>query len=171
MSGSRLSFVLALGMMGMLAGCRATTDEGNGEVLRSRDAVSATRIDIRRDGGIAGLRTDLWADLVTGGFGTVTRRMCEAPSCPPPIDSVAGTLTRAQADALIARIAEADFFNLRDDCGVTANAADLFFYAVTIRRGGDSKTVRADDLSMPQPLARIVADLSRVFDGAGRRAP
>jgi hypothetical protein len=56
--------------------------------------------------------------------------------------------------------------NLHDDYGTTHNAADMFQYTLRITFDGATKTVRADDGTMPDAMRQIVVILGATIDSA-----
>jgi hypothetical protein len=84
------------------------------------------------------------------------------------LDSASGALSVDSAQALFAKVAAESPFALADDYGVTTNGADMKSYVLTITLEGRTKTVRADDGTMPSPMRRIT-DALRAAIAAGRQ--
>jgi hypothetical protein len=115
---------------------------------------TGARVEVLAEGGIAALSI---SDRITHDdrtFAHVQRRVCTA-SCPAPSDSASGVLTAAKTDSVFTIIA-ANAPGLKDDYGITGQAADMFVYTVRLTTSTGTKTIRADDGTMPQPLRRIV---------------
>lgn len=125
----------------------------------------ATIVTVHQEGGFAGLAVDATVDGVSRRYQTVTRHLCgaEGANCPPPIDSASGPLSDSLAAAVGRAVDGAGFFALRGDYGTDPRLRDGFAYAVTVRRGARSATVRADDGTRPPALATLVAEVTRVI--------
>jgi hypothetical protein len=138
-----------------LLGCGVSTAI-EGEV---RDLSAAPSIEVLADGGIAALHILNRVDSATAGVQYSLGPICgEGGSCQPR-DTVTGSISQAQVDALYARAARPEFRALRADYGTTTQGADMMGYTVIIRANGRTRTIRADDGTMPSLLAQWVNDV------------
>ena len=159
----------------LLAACVArptTTADGGGTAASSTTAAAGTIVTVHQEGGIAGLMIESTVDGAAHHYQTVTRHLCgaEGASCPPPIDSAAGTLSDSLAAAVAAAVDSASFFTLRPDYGTDPRLRDGFLYTVTVERGTQRATVRGDESTRPPALAALTSTVARAIDRArGRR--
>jgi hypothetical protein len=111
-------------------------------------------------GGIGGISERYTIDG-TGPTWTVERgwHTCETDACP---NRVSGPLDAGVARELFASL-DGWFFRLRSDYGETRDAADLFMYEISVRRDGRTKTVKGDDMSVPEPVHRLVSEVRRII--------
>ena len=89
-------------------------------------------------------------------FFLYTRRQLCGQTCGAPMDSVTGTLSPAATDSLFNVVWAQSPFTLRDDYGTTNGAADMISYTLRMTFDGTTKTIRADDGTMPPPMRQIV---------------
>ncbi|HTE46411.1 MAG TPA: hypothetical protein VK636_14250 [Gemmatimonadaceae bacterium] len=129
--------------------------------------ITASNVDILAEGGIAAIAENQQVSHDDGRFVTKVRQHCTA-TCPAPLDSASGTLAGPAVDSLFAGIVAQAPFDLKDDYGDSKGAADMLIYTVRITLGGRTKTVHADDGTMPPQLHRIV-DAVRASISAARR--
>jgi hypothetical protein len=173
--------MVALALAAALTACvsRApATTAASGSAAAPADSERAgttdagTVVTLHREGGFAGLVTDATVDGVARRYQTVTRHMCgaEGANCPPPIDSAAGPLPDSLAAAVARAVDAAGFYALRPDYGTDPKLRDGYLYAVTVRRGDRTATVRGDDVTRPPALATLTSELQRAIEIArGRR--
>lgn len=156
----RRSVMVASFALGVAA-C-STLVAADGEVA---DPDNPAAIDIEAIGGIAALRQHTHVDSASGQFTYTMARLCEpAPSC-PVLNSETGTIKREDIDALFRRVMLPDFRQLRKDYGTTKNGADMMAVVVTIHANGLSRSVTADDGTMPTILAQFVHDVAGAVHG------
>jgi hypothetical protein len=146
-------FVLAGGFASVLAGCGASTTLAG--LPSDFGSFNGAAVQVVAEGGIAALRITHSVEHDSRKYVSVQRHIC-TNDCQAPMDSVAGTLAPNVTDSLFTIVLAQQPFSLRDDYGTTNGAADMMVYTVRITAGGNVKTVRADDGTMPQPLRRIV---------------
>jgi len=117
--------------------------------------LNAAKIELTEEGGIAALATD---QIVRHDdrFFLYTRRHICSQSCGAPLDSLTGTLSPSATDSLFSVVWAQSPFALKDDYGATAGGADMITYTVRMTFDGTTKTVRADDGTMPPPMRQIV---------------
>ena len=153
--GRTLVFAAGTLLVAVAPAC-GTITAAEGEVL---DTVSPASIEVLADGGIAALHILNSVDSTTGQVHYSVGPMCLQGGTCQPRDTLTGQLTRAQVDALYARAAEPEFRSLRADYGTTTQGADMMGYTVIIRGNDRTRTIRADDGSMPSLLAQWVNDV------------
>jgi hypothetical protein len=129
---------------------------------------TATVVTLHQEGGFAGLVTDATVDGVAHRYLTVTRHMCgaEGANCPPPTDSAAGPLSDSLAVAAARAVDAAGFFSLERDYGTNPQLRDGYLYTLTVRRGSQTATVRADDSTRPPALGTLTSEIGRIINRA-----
>ena len=127
--------------------------------------LNGAHIELTAEGGIAALSTTWRATHDDRSFVYSRRHVC-GTSCPAPMDSASGTLSAAAADSLFSRVWSLAPMDLHDDYGTTAGGADMFEYTLRVTYDGTTKTVRADDGTMPAAMRQIVAILGGIIDSA-----
>ena len=131
-------------------------------------SVAASEVEIVADGGLGGFTM---RSLVRGNgpaFLYTMHRICSVSSCQAAIDSAAGSVAASAAESLFSVVEKEAPFTLKDDYGLTVGAADMFTYTMRVRIGDRTKTVRADDGTMPAPMRRISEALRGTIAGARR---
>jgi hypothetical protein len=164
---NRLTAIVVTLGTGIVAGCSSTAPSLDPESARSA-SYSSAEVELVADGGLGGLTM---RSLVRGTgptFLQTTHRICSVPSCQPAIDSAAGGLRAGAADSLFSAIDREDPFSLKEDYGHTVGAADMFSYTMRVTIGARTKTIHADDGTMPEPMRRISAALRATISAARR---
>jgi hypothetical protein len=131
-------------------------------------ARATSEIELVAEGGLGGM---MLRSLVRGSgptFLQTTHRICSVPSCQAAIDSASGTIKAATADSLFATIERENPFTLKDNYGRTVGGADMFTYTLRVQIGDRTKTVIADDGTMPEQMRRI-SEALRATIAAARR--
>jgi hypothetical protein len=118
-------------------------------------ALNGARLELVEEGGFAALSTTHTVRHDERTFTYVRRQICNA-SCPAPMDSASGVLSVTASDSLFNIVWNAQPGTLKDDYGATPNSADMVTYTLRVIFGNATKTVRADDGTMPAPMRRIV---------------
>jgi hypothetical protein len=85
----------------------------------------------------------------------------------PMLDSASGSLSAATTDSLF-KIVVPVSVTLKDDYGVTRGGADMMSYTIRVTSGGSTKTITADDGTMPPELRQIVTAVRQTVDAARR---
>jgi hypothetical protein len=134
---------------------------------RIEDSASGGRIELTAEGGIAALLMSHSVNYSDRKFVYTQRHICSA-SCGAPLDSASGILPAATTDSLFNGVLALSPFTLKDDYGTTRNAADMMTYTLRITADGRTKTVRADDGTMPAEMRRIVSALNQTVSAARR---
>ncbi|HEY6830052.1 MAG TPA: protealysin inhibitor emfourin [Gemmatimonadaceae bacterium] len=124
-------------------------------------SLNGARVELAEEGGIAALSTTYSVRHDDRAFSFSRRHICAA-TCPAPLDSASGTLSVAAADSLFNVVSRAQPTTLKDDYGTTPNSADMVTYTLRVVLGNETKTVRADDGTMPSAMRNIVDALHRV---------
>jgi hypothetical protein len=122
-------------------------------------------VDVSAEGGIAALSVSHHVVHDSRAYVYRQRHLC-AQNCGAPLDSASGTLGAGVTDSLFNIVLAESPFDLKDDYGITAQAADMMFYTLTVKANGVTKTIRADDGTMPPPMRRIVASVRDVIAAA-----
>jgi hypothetical protein len=164
---SRLTAVVVTLGTAIVAGCSSTAPSLDPETARTASYVGA-EVELVADGGLGGFTT---RSLVRGSgpaFLYTMHRICSVSGCQAAIDSAAGGVRIGAADSLFAVVDREDPFSLKDDYGITVGAADMFSYTMRVTIGGRTKTVHADDGTMPAPMRRI-SEALRATIAAARR--
>ncbi len=152
----------------LLAGAAACGAVTTAEEVAA-DVVSAPGIDVVADGGIAALHTMAHIDSATGAVYWVFRAICAPAVNCTPNDSLSGTVTGSLVENLYGRAATPEFRALRRDYGLTVGSADMRSYTLVIRANGTSRTLQADDGTMPTLMAQFVNDVTLAVNDVVRR--
>ena len=118
-------------------------------------SLNGSRLELIEEGGIAALSTTYSVRHDDRAFSFARRHICSA-NCPAPLDSASGTLSVAASDSLFNVVAGAQPGTLKDDYGITPNSADMVTYTLRVITGNETKSVRADDGTMPSAMRTIV---------------
>jgi hypothetical protein len=146
-----------------LAAC-ATTSTGPGPIV---DWVSFNtgKVELTEEGGIAALSMRRLVRHDDRFYLYTQSRLCGS-TCQPAIDSASGTLSVAATDSLFGMIVAEGLGSLKDDYGTTRNAADMMTYTLRITFNDATKSVRADDGTMPPEMRRILAAVHATISAA-----
>jgi hypothetical protein len=124
------------------------------------DPDNPAAVDIEATGGIAALRQRTHVDSASGQFSYTVSRLCPEGDTCPLLHSQEGIVSRDEVDALFRRVMQPEFRQLRKDYGTTRNAADMMGFVVTIHANGLTRSIAADDGTMPTILAQFIHDVS-----------
>jgi hypothetical protein len=151
-----------------IAACSRSGSIGDpGTRIDNFGSFNGAKVEVTREGGIAALAINHVVKHDDRGFVYTMRHLC-GTNCPAPLDSASGTLPAAATDSLFNIVLAQDPFSLKDDYGSQRGAADMMEITVRITSGGNVKTIRGDEGTIPQPLRRIVQSVFEIVD-AGRR--
>ncbi|HMA24356.1 MAG: protealysin inhibitor emfourin [Gemmatimonas sp.] len=155
-------------LLAAVAGC-THRDPTTSPAIRVDDfgALNASKIELVAEGGIAAL---LITDVVRHDdrfYLHTIRHLC-TQTCAAPLDSATGTLSASAADSLFSLVWAQSPFSLKDDYGTMNVAADAMTYTLRMTFDGTTKTVRADDGTMP-PQMRQIVDVLRGTISAARK--
>jgi Emfourin len=155
-------------LLAVVAAC-ARRDPTSSPAVRVDDfgVLNAAKIELVEEGGIAALSIDRVVRHDDRFFLYTQRHLC-GQTCAAPMDSVTGTLSPAASDSLFTLVWAQQPFNLKDDYGTTHDAADMMEYTLRMTFDGTTKTVRADDGTMP-PQMRQILDVLRGTISAARK--
>jgi hypothetical protein len=155
-------------LLAVVAAC-ARRDPTSSPAVRVDDFgfLNAAKIELVEEGGIAALLIDRVVRHDDRFFLYTQRHLC-GQTCAAPMDSVTGTLSPAASDSLFTLVWAQQPFNLKDDYGTTHGAADMMEYTLRMTFDGTTKTVRADDGTMP-PQMRQILDALRGTISAARK--
>jgi hypothetical protein len=153
-------------LLAVVAAC-ARRDPTSSPAVRVDDfgVLNAAKIELVEEGGIAALLIDRVVRHDDRFFLYTQRHIC-GQTCPAPMDSVTGTLSPAAADSLFTLVWAQQPFSLKDDYGTTHGAADMMEYTLRMTFDGTTKTVRADDGTMPPPMRQILDALRGTISAA-----
>ena len=118
-------------------------------------ALSGARLELVEEGGIAAFATNYAVRHDDRSFAFSRRHICSA-NCPAPLDSAAGTLSTAASDSLFDIVWNAQPSTLKDDYGTTQGGADMVTYTLRVVLDNETKSIRADDGTMPAAMRKIV---------------
>jgi|SRR5215208_1669674 len=143
----------------------ARRDPTAAQVARNDDfgTLNAAKIELLEEGGIAAFLTNHVVRHDDRAFVFTRRQFCT--SC-APIDSASGTLTASASDSLFTLTWGQSPFALKDDYGTTGMAADMIVYTLRMTFDGTTKTVRADDGTMPPQMRKIVDAVHGIISAA-----
>jgi len=130
-------------------------------------SLSGAHVELVEEGGIAAFSTTYSVRHDDRAFAFSRRHICSA-NCPAPLDSVSGTLSLAASDSLFNIVSSAQPATLKDDYATTPNSADMVTYSLRVAFTDQTKTVRADDGTMPAAMRKIV-DAIHGTVAAGRK--
>jgi hypothetical protein len=127
---------------------------------------SSSEVELVGEGGLAAFMTRHRVQGSGPSYLFTRHRICSVPSCQPALDSASGPLATRSADSLFAVIEGLNPFALKDDYGITVGGADMITYTLRVNIGGRSKTIRADDGTMPEAMRKITDALRATIDAA-----
>ena len=168
MRTSFVVFAAAAAAIATVACARSSSPAGPSRPVDSFGTLNGAHVELTAEGGIAALSTTWRATHDDRSFVYARRHLC-GTSCPAPMDSASGALSAAAADSLFSVVWSLAPMNLRDDYGTTRGGADMFAYTLHISFDGATKTVRADDGTMPDAMRQIVVILGATIDSARAR--
>jgi hypothetical protein len=146
-----------------VAACASTNTTESSQVRLDQLSPSGATIEISAAGGIAALSVNHTLRHDDRAFVFTQRRICN-DLC-PALDSASGTISATIVDSIF-KAALPAAFALKDDYGITRNAADMMSYVVRVSANGATKTIKADDGSMPPELRQIVSGVRQTIDAA-----
>ena len=152
----------SLALSASLAACSRAGNVNGPVAVDNFGSFNNASVSITAEGGIAGLTISHRVSHDDRAFVFSQRHLC-VQNCGAPMDSASGTLTPAITDSLFNIVLAQSPFSLKDDYGITGQAADMMVYTMTVRADGQTKTVRADDGTMPPPMRQIVASVRAVI--------
>src|SRR6185503_20034087 len=129
-------------------------------------ALNGARLELVEEGGIAAFSTTRTVRHDDRAFTFVRRHICSA-NCPAPLDSASGTLSTTASDSLFNIVWNAQPGTLKDDYGTTPNSADMVTYTLRVVFDNTTKSIRADDGTMPAAMRKIVDAIHGIV-AAGR---
>lgn len=127
--------------------------------------LNGARIELTAQGGLAGLTTNWRVAHDDRSYSFVRRHVC-GTTCAAPLDSASGMMSAVAADSLFTVVWSLGPTGMKDDYGLTPGAADMFEYSLRVTFDGTTKTVHADDGTMPPVMRQIVTTLAGTIDSA-----
>jgi hypothetical protein len=143
-------------------GCAAGTDLSD-----DFGTLNGSSLELSTVGGLAGLQVHQLVRHDERTYVSTTRRIC-SPVC-APVDSIAGALPAAADDSLFNIAWQQDPFAMKDDYGHTPGSADMVTYTLTVTFNGRTKSLTADDGTMPAPMRTIVESMRGIINAAAGR--
>ena len=157
------AFVALIALATSVAACASSSTTESSLPRLDQLSASGGAIEISAEGGIAALSIRHVVRHDDRTYSYSQRHICTA-TC-PALDSASGTLSAAVIDSMF-KAAVPAAFALKDDYGITRNGADMMGYVVRVTAGGTTKTIKADDGTMPPELRQIVAGVRQTIDAA-----
>jgi hypothetical protein len=149
-------------------GCAGANTVAAPDLSRDFGSLNGATLELSSAGGIAGLQVHQLIRHDDRTYVSTTRRIC-SPACGAPIDSISGTLSTAADDSLFNIAWEQTPFSLNDDYGHTLGGADMMSYALTVSFNGRTKTIAADDGTMPPQMRTIISSMRAIITASAGR--
>ena len=159
------ALIAFIALTSTVAACASTSATEAAQTRLDQASATGARIEILAEGGIAALSVNHVVRHDDRYFLFTQRRICNGVC--PALDSASGALSAATTDSLFKIILPASLA-LKDDYGVTRGGADMMSYKVLVTAGGSTKTITADDGTMPPELRQIVTAVRQSVDAAKR---
>lgn len=163
----RLASIASLVFLSACSANTSATTASGADPLNDFGSFNGARVEVSAQGGFAALDVRDAASHDDRSYVHVQRHIC-AQNCGAPMDSTSGAMTAAASDSLFNIALEQARLLDRTDYGVTKGGADMMSYTLRITSGGATRTVTADDGTMPDAMRRIV-DALRTSIAAARR--
>lgn len=156
------------------AGTTADGSTADGEA--TEDPISAARVNIQPPGTIvapatedpdpnAGQPFDIIQYEQTGGINDITLTVEVRSDGTVIRDGETLTVAPAEINALNALLEEIDFYNIQGQFTVAGSSQEIYYYRVTVSRGGSDIMIRAQDGYTPDDLLRLFSALSLIGTG------
>jgi hypothetical protein len=159
------AFIALIAMTSAIAACASTSSTESTQPRLDQSSTTGAKIEILAEGGIAALSVNHVVRHDDRYFLFTQRHLCNTPC--PALDSASGALSAATADSLFKIVLPASL-GLKDDYGVTRGGADMMSYTIRVTASGSTKTIKADDGTMPPELRQIVTAVRQAVDVARR---
>jgi hypothetical protein len=157
------AFIALIALASSVAACASNSATESTQPRLDQLSSSGAAIEISAEGGFAALSISHVVRHDDRAYLFTQRHICNA-TC-PVLDSASGTLSAAVVDSMF-KAALPAAFALKDDYGITRNGADMMSYVVRVTSGGTTKTIKADDGTMPPGLRQIVTGVRQTIDAA-----
>lgn len=157
------AFIALIALASTVAACASNAATESFDPRLDQVSSSGAKIEISAVGGIAALAVNHSIRHDDRSYIYTQRHICN-DLC-PATDSASGTISTVIVDSIFNAALPAAFA-LKDDYGITANAADMMSYTVRVSANGTTKTIKADDGSMPPALRQIVSGVRATIDAA-----
>ena len=157
------ALIALIALTSSIAACASSSTTESSLPRLDQLSSSGAAIEISAEGGIAALSVKHAVRHDDRTYSYTQRHICNA-TC-PALDSASGTLSAAVIDSMF-KAAVPAAFALKDDYGITRNGADMMAYVVRVTAGGSTKTIKADDGSMPPELRQVVSGVRQTIDAA-----
>jgi hypothetical protein len=153
-------------MSASIIGCAGRAATESTPRLDDATALDGAKVEVLAEGGIAALSINQVVRHDDRSFLYTQRHLCNNGCA--AMDSASGSLSSAATDSLFTLVVSQAPLSLKDDYGDTRGAADMMIYTVRVTVGGSTKSIHADDGTMPEPLRRIVTAVRETIS-AGRK--
>ena len=161
----RLAAIIAAALITSACAGRATASDS--PVANDQfGTLNGAAVELASSGGFAALATVYHAAHDDRSYTYARRHICST-DCGAPLDSTSGTLAPNVVDSLFSIVVAASP-ELKPEYGTTAGGADMLDYSLRVTIEGRTKTVHADDGTMPDAMRRIV-DAIRGIVAAARK--
>jgi hypothetical protein len=149
-------------------GCAGANTVASPDLSDDFGSLNGATLELSSAGGIAGLQVHQLIRHDERTYVSTTRRIC-SPACGAPIDSISGILSAAADDSLFNIAWEQTPFSLNGDYGHTLGGADMVSYALTVSFNGRTKTIAADDGTMPPQMRTIITSMRGMITASAGR--
>jgi hypothetical protein len=151
-----------------VVGCAATNTVASPDLSSDFGTLNGATLELTAVGGFAGIQVHQMVKHDDRTYVATTRSIC-AGACRPPIDSVSGTFSPAAADSLFNIAWQQSPFSLKDDYGPTKGGADMMTYTLKVTFDARTKSITADDGTMPAQMRAIVGAMRGTITAASGR--
>ncbi|MEO7083450.1 MAG: hypothetical protein ABI442_18320 [Gemmatimonadaceae bacterium] len=153
-----LASLLTAGVVGCAAGSTGPSSDPRADF----GTLNAASLELTAQGGLAALQQHQLVRHDDRSYVSTNRHLC-APACGAPFDSTSGTLSAAATDSLFNIAWHQTPYSLKDDYGTTQYGADMMTYTLRVTFDGRTKTITADDGSMPSQMRAIVSAMRGII--------
>jgi hypothetical protein len=155
---------LGAGVIGCAAGNTVASPDSSGDF----GTLNGASLELTAVGGFAGIQVHQLVRHDDRMYVATTRGICST-ACRPPIDSASGTFSPSVSDSLFNIAWQQGPFSLKDDYGPTKGGADMLTYTLKVTFNARTKSITADDGTMPAPMRAIVAAMRETITAASGR--
>jgi hypothetical protein len=159
------AFTSFIALLSSVAACAGHSATESTQPRLDQVSSSGAKVEILAEGGFAALSLNHVVRHDDRYFLFTQRRICNGVC--PAIDSASGSLSAAATDSIFKIVLPASV-GLKDDYGVTRGGADMMSYTIRLTMGGSTKTITADDGTMPPELRQIVSAVHQSIEAARR---
>jgi hypothetical protein len=146
------------------SGMSSAGDPANATIDHAR--YSASEVELVGEGGLAAFMTRHRVQGSGPSYCSLDTASARCRAARPALDSASGPMVTRSADSLFAVIEGLNPFALKDDYGITVGGADMITYTLRVNIAGRSKTIRADDGTMPETMRKIADAVRATIESA-----